>query len=84
MEVHFTPEMEKKIVDFAAESGRRADDFVEDAMVAYFEELLQAREMLGTRYDDLASGSVVPIDGEKFFEDLRRREEELLQKQAPK
>jgi hypothetical protein len=47
---------------------------VEDAMAGYFEELTQTREMLNSRYDDLKSGRVKPIDGEEFFENLRRRE----------
>jgi hypothetical protein len=34
--------------------------------------------MLDSRYDDLKSDRVKPIDGEAFFEDLRRREDELL------
>ena len=45
--------------------------------------LLQTREMLNSRYDDLKSGRVKPIDGEEFFESLRRREDELLKKQSP-
>ncbi len=36
--------------------------------------------MLDSRYDDLKSGKVKPIDGEEFFENLRRREDELLKK----
>ena len=43
-----------------------------------FDELAQTREMLNSRYDDLKSGRVKPIDGEEFFESLRRREDELL------
>jgi len=36
---------------------------------------------INTRYDDLKSGAVQPIDGEAFFESLREREDELLNKQ---
>jgi hypothetical protein len=61
MEVHFTPETEKKLKDLAAESGRGTDDLVEDAMVGYLQELVQTREMLNSRYDDLKSGRVKPI-----------------------
>lgn len=41
------------------------------------------KEVLDSRYDDLKSGRVQPISGEdveKFFENLKRREDELLQK----
>jgi hypothetical protein len=84
MEVHFTPDIEKKLADFAAESGRATDDLVQDAVTAFFDELLQTREMLNSRYDDLKSGRVKPIDGEQFFESLRRREDELLHKHSPR
>jgi hypothetical protein len=40
--------------------------------------VLHIRETLDSRYDDLKSGKVKPIDGDEFFESLRRREEDLL------
>jgi hypothetical protein len=83
MEVHFTPETEKKLKEISAESGRATDDVIEDAMAGYFEEVAQTREMLNSRYDDLKSSRVKPIDGEEFFEQLRRREDELLEKHSP-
>jgi hypothetical protein len=83
MEVHFAPETEKKLNDLAAQSGRGADEVLQDALAGYFEEVAQTREMLNSRYDDLESGRVKPIDGEEFFENLRRREDELLKKHSP-
>jgi len=74
----FHPATEKKLRDFSAQSGRRTDEVVEDAVAGYFDEVLRLRQMLDGRYDDLASGRVKPIDGEEFFEGLRRREDELL------
>jgi len=65
MEVHFTAETEKKLKDLAAQSGRRTDDLVEDAMIGYFDELSQVREMLDRRYDEMESGKVEGIDGEE-------------------
>jgi len=64
------------------ETGRGADELVEDAMIGYFEELAQTRAMLDGRYDAMKSGRVEPLDGEAFFEDLRHREEELLNKRS--
>lgn len=84
MEVHFSPDTEKKLKDLAAQSGRGTDDLVEDAMAGYFVEALQLREMLDSRYDDLKSGRVKPIDGDQFFENLRRREDELFNKHPPR
>lgn len=65
MEVHLTPDTERKLKDLAAQTGRGTDDLVEDAMAGYVEELLQAREMLNNRYDDLRSGRVKPIAGDE-------------------
>ncbi len=66
MEVHFTPETEKKLKDIAAQSGRAPQTTsLEDAMAGYVDEVLQTRETLNSRYDDLKSGRVKPIAGEE-------------------
>ena len=84
MEVHFTPDVEAKLNALATETGRAVDEFVQDAIAGYFEELAEVRSMLDSRYDGLKSGQVKPIDGEAFFESLCQREEALLKKQSPK
>jgi predicted DNA-binding protein len=78
MEIHFTAETEKKLKDLAAKTGRETDAIVEDVMAGYFDEVQQIRETLEGRYDEITSGRVKPVDGEQFFESLRRREEDLL------
>ena len=66
MEVHFTPETEKKLRDLAAQSGRGTPDkLVQDVVEGYFDELAQTREMLNSRYDDLKSGRVKPVPGDE-------------------
>jgi hypothetical protein len=65
MEVHFAPDVEKKLNDLAAESGRGTDEVLQDALAGYFDELVETRDMLNSRYDDLKSGTVTPIDGEE-------------------
>ncbi len=75
MEIHLTPETEKTLKDISAQSGRATDDLVEDAMAGYLQELLQTREMLNSRYDDLESGRVKPIDGEEAFARLKAKTE---------
>ena len=80
MEVHFSPELEKKLNDLAAKTGRRADELVQDVVAGYVDELAGVREMLGARHDDLKSSRVKPIDGEAFFEHLRQREDERLKR----
>ena len=84
MEVHLNnPDLQAKIDRWVTETGRGPDELVEDAVAGYFDELAQTREMLNSRYDDLKNGKVEPIDGEAFFENLRRREDELLRKHSP-
>lgn len=75
MEVHVTPEMAKKLTDLAATTGRRADELAQDALVGYLEELALLRGVLDTRYDDLKSGRVQPIDGDEAFARLREKSE---------
>ena len=48
------------------------------------EELAQVRNMLDSRYDDIESGRVKPVDAEEFFENLRRREEDLIKQRSPR
>jgi predicted transcriptional regulator len=76
MEVNFRPETESRIQELAAKTGRAPDELVEDAMAGYLQELAQTREMVDSRYDDLKSGRVKPVDGEKVFADLRRKSEQ--------
>ena len=56
---------------------------VQDVVDGYFDELERTRSMLDSRHDDLKSGRVAPLDGEEFFERLRVREDELIEKQSP-
>ena len=83
MEVHFAPDLQAKIDQLVMETGYAPDKLVADAMAGYVVELAETREMLDSRYDDLKSGRVKPVDGEEFFENLRRREDELLKKHPP-
>ena len=84
MEVHFNPETESRLTELASKSGRAPDDLVEDALAGYLAELAEVRDMLDSRYDDIKSDRVKPIDGEAFFDNLRQREDELLKQRHPK
>ena len=75
MEVHFTPDLQAKIDQLVIETGRAPDKLLEDAMAGYVAELDQTREMLNSRYDDLKSGRVKPIDGEEAFARLKAKTE---------
>jgi hypothetical protein len=73
MEVHFTAEIEKKLNELAALSGRPAGELVQDAVAGMFDELAGTREMLDRRYDDVKSGRVKLIPGEEAFARLHER-----------
>lgn len=74
MEVHFTPETEKKLKDLAAQSGRgTADELVQDVVEGYFDELGQTRETLNSRYDELKSGRAKPIPGDEIVAYFREK-----------
>jgi hypothetical protein len=77
------PDLQAKIDQLVIETGYAPDKLIEDAMAGYVAELAEVREILNSRYDDLKSSRVKPIDGEEFFESLRRREDELLKKHPP-
>jgi predicted DNA-binding protein len=73
MEVQFTPEIEARLDRLANETGRSKDEFVQDAMAGYFDELAQVREMLDSRYDDIKSGRVKLIPGDEVIARLRAK-----------
>ena len=73
MQVHLRPELQAKLDQWATETGRAADELVEEAMVGYFGELAELREMLDRRYDDLTSGSRRPITGAEALAVLREK-----------
>jgi hypothetical protein len=76
MEIHFTPETEKKLTALAAQSGRAtADELVQDVIEEYFGDLAQARHMLDRRYDDLESGRVKPVPDDEVIARLRAKSE---------
>ena len=71
MEVHVTSETARRLKDLATTSGRASDDVVEGALAGYVEGVASVRKTLDSRYDDLKSGRVKPIDGEEAFRKLR-------------
>ena len=84
MEVHLKPETESRLNELASRSGLPTDDLMEDAMAGYLQEVTEVRQMLDSRYDDIKSGRVKPVEGEVFFESLRLHEGELLKNRPPK
>jgi predicted transcriptional regulator len=76
MQVKFKPETKSRLDDLAAKTGRSPADLIEDAMAGYLAEVAEVRNMLATRYEDIKSGRVKPIDGEQAFARLRRKSKE--------
>jgi len=74
MEVRLTPDLEAKLNQLSAETGRAKEELVQDAMAGYLAEWSQVRDMLDARYDDIKSGRMKPIDGEEAFSRLRQKE----------
>jgi predicted transcriptional regulator len=75
MEVHLSPETQAKLDKLATDTGRSQEEFVEDAMAGYLDELGQVRGMLDSRYDDIKSGKVKPIDRDQALARLREKSE---------
>ena len=57
MEVHFTPEVQAKLDRLVTETGRSADEFVQDAMAGYVDEVADVRGTLDLRVDVAAPRS---------------------------
>lgn len=72
MEVKFAPELEKSLNEIAEQRGTAPSELVEEVMADYVIGLRDVRSALDSRYDDLASGRVQPIDAEEFIEGLLR------------
>ena len=78
MKLQVSAETAEKLSALAARSGRAPNEIVEDALAGYLEEMSAVRKTLDSRYDDLKSGRVKPIDGEDAFRRLRDKSERRL------
>ncbi len=56
MEVHFSPEVEAKLTDSAAQQGRNPDELVQDAVSRFFEEETRFVEAVKRGEDALQRG----------------------------
>jgi predicted DNA-binding protein len=73
MEVHLTPDLEARLTQLSAETGRAKEELVQDAMAGYLVELSQLRDTLDARYDGIESGRIKLIDGQEAFDLLRKK-----------
>ena len=82
MEVHLAPDVEKRLHDLAAQSGRGTDELLEDALAGYLDELAHTRDTLDSRYDDLKSGRIAPVDGEEAYARLKAKTDDQRNRSA--
>ena len=75
MDVQVSAETAKKLNDLAASSGRAPEEIIEDALAGYLKEVTAVRQTLDSRYDDLESGRVSPVDGDEALRRLRGKSE---------
>jgi predicted transcriptional regulator len=73
MEVHFTPELEAKLTQSAAQKGRNPDELVQDVLAQYFEEETRFAEAVKRGEDALQRGEYLTHD------QMGQRLERLLQ-----
>ena len=75
MVLSLEPALAAKVEQWSAETGRPATDLVEDAIAGYFNEIEDLRVMLNSRYDEIVSGAVQPLDGVEACRLIRERAE---------
>jgi predicted transcriptional regulator len=73
-QMHFTnPDIQAKLEQWASQTGRPAEELVEDVMTAYFDEMALIRQTLDSRYEDIKSGKVKLVPGDEVIARLRGR-----------
>jgi predicted transcriptional regulator len=74
MVVRLKPETESRLMELSAKTGRNPEELIEDAIAGYTAEMAELRDTLDSRYDDIKSGRVKPIDGEEVFRRIRTKD----------
>jgi hypothetical protein len=73
MELTLEPVLAAKVEQWSTDTGRPVGELVEDAIAGYFNEIEGLRNMLDSRYDDIASGKVQLVDGAEACRLLKER-----------
>jgi predicted transcriptional regulator len=71
VQIHLTPDTQAKLDKLAQDSGRPAEELVEDALAGYLHEVAELGALLDRRYDDLKTGRVKPVDGADALSRIR-------------
>ncbi len=68
MTMHFNnSDIQAKLEQWATQTGRPAEELVEDVMVGYFDGMAEVCQTLDNRYDDIKSGKAKLIPGDVAF-----------------
>ena len=81
MEVHFTPDLERKLKDLAARSGRDADEFVQDVVADYMDELTETRRHIEEGFLQAERGEL--LDADQVRRDVQAKREAWRQERSP-
>lgn len=73
MELRLKPELAAKVEQWSAETGRPANELLEDAVKGYFSEVEQLKETLDRRFDEISSGAVKGMDGPEAVRLIKER-----------
>ena len=82
MEVHFNPDLEKKLEALAAQSGREADELVQDVVAGYFDELAEVRSHIEEGFSQAERGEL--IDGVQARREIQASKDAWLRERSPK
>ena len=70
MEVHLSPELEKRVTELVIRTGLTADELIEEALAGYANDMDELRHTLDRRYDEVKSGEVKLVDGKQAIASL--------------
>jgi predicted transcriptional regulator len=82
MEVHFASDLEKKLKDLAAQTGRGADELVQDVVADYVDELAGVRAHIEEGFLQADRGELT--DGVQARREIQASKDAWLRERSPK
>lgn len=82
MEVHFASDLEKKLKDLAAQTGRGADELVQDVIADYVDELAGIRAHIEEGFLQADRGEL--SDGAQARREIQASKDAWLRERSPK
>lgn len=73
MELRLEPELNAKLKQWSAQTGRPASDLVEDALAAHLAELGELRATLDARHQEVVTGNAHLLDHVDAYRFLKER-----------